>query len=177
MQKLGKQIGGFLIGVLLLASSMPAVSNESRAREYKIKAAYLYNLIKFINWPKTATPQTTTHICVIGDNPFGQNLNKLTHRSAKGMPITVSHQANQITEDGCHIIFVAHKSMSKNLLSTLSGQSILTVGEHQTFTEQGGLISLVVINNNVQLQINLSKAKAEGFEISGNLLEIAKIVK
>ena len=174
---MGNNISKLLIVALLLAHSTLGMASETHAREYKIKAAYLYNLIKFINWPSASAPTTSTHICIIGENLFGQNLEKLAQRKAKGLPITVSHQAKEFSDTGCHIVFISRDSNSEQLLPSLANSTSLIVGEQKQFIEQGGLISLVVINNNIQLQINLTKAKATGYEVSGNLLEIAKIIK
>ncbi|WP_159931068.1 YfiR family protein [Oceanicoccus sp. KOV_DT_Chl] len=157
---------------------MLTIAEENFAREYKIKAAYLYNLIKFINWPASHTPEAATNICIVGNNPFDTYLDKLTTRTAKGLPINVRLLATTDEINNCHITFFSHKAGSNpKLIDRASRYPQLLVGENMQFLDNGGLISLVVVDNNVQLQINLTRAKATGFEISGNLLEIAKIVK
>ncbi len=164
---------------LLAFIAAPALANEDIvSREYKIKAAYLYNLIKFVNWPVTEQlSNTTTNICLYGDNPFDGHLDKLSTRKAKGRNIQVSYlKANQ-DQSSCHILFISSSSSANTTLLTQEHPYLLTVGEDNQFLDNGGLISLVVANNNVQLQINLTKAKMLDFEISGNLLEIAKVVK
>ncbi|MCP3907205.1 MAG: YfiR family protein, partial [Oceanicoccus sp.] len=119
---------------------------------------------------------TTTNICVYRANPFDGHLNKLSSRKAKGREITINYLKTDDDRSNCHILFIPNAHADEIQLIEQSDQSILTVGENQSFLTDGGLISLVVANNNVQFQINLTKAKQLGFEISGNLLEIAKIV-
>lgn len=158
-----------------------ASADDTISREYKIKAAYLYNLIKFISWPNNSTNSANiepTDICVYGYNPFGSVLNKLTSRKAKGRPIDIYYLSTDTDNQHCEIIFIAKKNnIDRSFLNQTGSNSHLTVGEDTAFIEQGGLISLVVTHNNVQLQINHTKAKANGFQISGNLLEIAKSVR
>ncbi|ARN75800.1 YfiR family protein [Oceanicoccus sagamiensis] len=164
---------------LLVLMTAPALANEDIvSREYKIKAAYLYNLIKFVNWPESeALSQSTTNICVFGDNPFDGHLNKLSSRKAKGRDIQITYLQPQQDNAACHILFIPRSASAEIAKHDKTKPQLLTVGEDKQFLEEGGLISLVVANNNVQLQINLTKAKELGFEISGNLLEIAKVVK
>ncbi len=164
---------------LLAFMAAPALaSDDIVSREYKIKAAYLYNLIKFVNWPPSAElSTTTTRICVYGNNPFDGHLNKLSSRKAKGRNIQITYLETGQDQSGCHILFTPNSQKAATVHSESASDHLLTVGENNEFLDEGGLISLVVANNNVQLQINLTKAKMLGFEISGNLLEIAKIVK
>ncbi len=170
----------FITCYLYLVAFIPTsalASDDVVSREYKIKAAYLYNLIKFINWPASKLlSSTTTNICVYRANPFDGHLNKLSSRKAKGREITINYLKADDDRSNCHILFIPNAHADEIQLIEQSDQSILTVGENQSFLTDGGLISLVVANNNVQFQINLTKAKQLGFEISGNLLEIAKIV-
>ena len=163
-------------------------TDEFISREYKIKAAYLYNLIKFVNWPPSASPPQTkepaaTTICVYGYNPFSHHLDKLNDRTAKGLPIKVSYidgesLDSQAALPDCNIVFIAKSTPQQtSVLQQMIDQPLLTVGGHSDFLDDGGIIGLVVDENKVQLQVNLTQAKKLGFEISGNLLEIAKIVK
>lgn len=172
-----------LIGALLLSPGL-VCADENISREYKIKAAYLYNLIKFVNWPTDAQSDMNndgqTLICVFGHNPFAKHLEKLSSRKAKGRGIEVKYVSDQDAPQTCNIVFISEENNnSSNML--LSSQNIelppLTVGENSSFVDSGGIVGLVVEDNSVQLQINLTQAKKTGFEISGNLLEIAEVVK
>ena len=175
----------FIMMMLGTASAEDIVS-----REYKIKATYLYNLIKFIRWPNNelknsdtnSPPNTavssTTRICIYGHNPFSQYLDKLTLKKAKGKKISVKYIHRETVQPLCDMLFIAEQSqLTAEKLQELIQLPVLSVGESSEFLDIGGLISLTVKNNNVQLQINHSQAKAKGFEISSNLLEIAKRVK
>jgi len=172
-----------LLGIALLCPG-PLRAEESISREYKIKAAYLFNLIKFVNWPsgaqKTMNSDGETRICVFGDNPFAQHLEKLTTRKAKGRGIDINYVDGPDIPSSCNIVFIAASNADSAQMLTHSAEASsppLTVGENASFVDSGGIVGLGVEDNSVQLQINLTQAKKTGFEISGNLLEIAEVVK
>ncbi len=177
-------VAHIIAAILLLSATITSIRADSPAsHEYAVKADYIYNLIKFVNWPTpTAVPaegkNPATIICVYGDNPFTHHLDKLLERTAKGLPIKIRYIDNTKLLSSCHIVFIA-KSIPQQaaVLKKMNKQQLLTVGEHKHFLANGGIIGLVADKNSVQLQINLTQAKKRGFEISGNLLEIAKIVK
>lgn len=167
-----------LIILVCMSSSVDSRSDIDTSDEYRIKAAYLYNLIKFIQWPKGDKLLLVTHICIIGSNSILKPFKNLSNRKAKGRPIEIHYQSDSDQLDRCNMLFIpGNYSNSEHLLSLISSSAILTVGEKPSFLEQGGIVSLVVASNKIQLHINQSQAKSNGFEISGNLLEVAKIVK
>ncbi len=156
----------------------PGLSNadDNISREYKIKAAYIYNLIKFVNWPTKM--DASTDICIYGLNPFNSHLEKLEARKAKGRSINILYVDSNQPLSGCDVLFISQQN--ENLPSEeelAKNTALLTVGESKSFTTNGGIIGLVLEGNNILLEINLTKAKLDGFEISGNLLEIAKEIK
>ena len=146
--------------------------------EYRIKAAYLYNLSKFIQWPgETADSQEPIDICLFGSNPFNDYIYKLEQRKARGRPIKIIDNPASEQLTNCEIIFVpVNASKSNEFLASLKSTNILTVGESDVFIGQGGIINLNLENGRVQLTINNTKAKNSGFIISANLLEIARKV-
>jgi len=178
------------IPLLILAMSLAGtVSAEEASREYKIKAAYLYNLIKFVNWPEelastenngsqNTTAETDITICVYGENPFGTYLNQLSERQAKNRAINVLYIHTPEAINNCQLLYVSRNTEEiPAILSSIKETPILSIGETTEFTNNGGIVALIIKNNNVQLQINLTQAKSVGFEISGNLLEIARLIR
>lgn len=185
MDKFVARLSTVLCLFCLIGMPAPAVAENIVSREYKVKAAYLYNLIKFINWPPTpgntlpATPAAlATRICVYGENPFSNHLDRLTNRQAKGKAIEILYVDEGDTLPRCDILFLAGGNQATfDMQGKLFNLPILTVGESTAFLDAGGIIGLILEQNNIQLQINLSQAKKNGFEISGNLLEIAKQIQ
>lgn len=176
--------------VLLLAamSSRPALGADDLPREYRIKAAYLYNLIKFITWPDETTLDSDSplNLCVYGYNPFGTYLEKLEQRSVRNHPLKVRYIAERQSSSGCHLLFISRYNTvappelgasAENQVSdtaTARQPALLTVSDNADFLRHGGLIALVDIGNNIHLDINLTRARKLDLQFSANLLEIAR---
>lgn len=166
--------------LLVLCNSAPRVLADELPREYRIKAAFLYNLTKFITWPdeKSWAADAPVTICVYGFNPFDIYLDRLSERTAKNRRIAVRylHERNENNAiEGCQIVFVSqYNTASSTLLKTLPATSqVLTVGDDPDFITHNGLIGLVSVGNNVQMDIHLTRARQAGFGVSASLLEIA----
>jgi hypothetical protein len=145
------------------------------SREDQIRAAYLYNLIKFVNWPGDNRTITT---CVYSNNTLWQYLSPLTTREVKGAPISISLIEDMKDLEPCQIVYISQDNKEALArLPRLSHQPILTVGENVEFLENGGIVALVTTNNRIQIQINLVKAKEAGLTLSANLLEVAQLYR
>lgn len=162
---------------LLALALVSRVQADEISREYRIKAAYLYNLGKFIIWPnENEMPKDAPiTICVYGYNPFERYLDKLQERQIRGRSISVRYLAEQDAVESCQLLFVSklNTSRPKLLSAPPPYPPILTISDDQDFLNQGGHVSLVTANNNVQLDIDLTRAKQTGFNVSASLLEIA----
>ena len=167
--------------IALTVSSFAAANAQvDITREYKIKAAYVYNLIKFVDWPDKLLADSTApiNICVYKINPFSNYLDRLTKKKAKGRPIGVIYVDNSLETVNCHVMFVspANKDLT-DLFAQSKNKPILMIGEGSVFLDQGGIIGLIIDNNSIQLEINLTQAKKVGLDINGNLLELAKSIR
>jgi hypothetical protein len=171
-----------LVAAIMLPGSVAAAPPEEPAREYKIKAAYLFNLSKFIEWPeeKNQDAETPFTICVYGHNPFADSLEKLREHKVKGRSIAIQYVAENQPIDVCKLVFLSRDNTApvpKALTNAGGNAPILSVSDDKNFLAGGGLICLVTENNSVLLDINLTRAKQIGFNISANLLEIAHKVQ
>ncbi len=150
---------------------------DDLSREYRIKAAYLYNLGKFIVWPNEGElpKDAPITLCVFGYNPFEHYLDKLQERQIRNRAIAIRYVGEQDPIDSCQLLFISklNTSRPKVLTAPPPYPPILTVSDDQDFLNQGGHVGLVALNNNVQLDINLTRAKQTGFSVSASLLEIA----
>lgn len=177
-----RKLAAALAAALALHGPGSAAQAPEPAREYKIKAAYLYNLSKFIEWPeeKGQEAETAFTICVYGRNPFADSLEKLREHKVKGRSIVIHYVAENQSIDGCKLVFLSRENtgpVPKALTGNGGNAPILSVSDDKNFLANGGLISLVTENDNVVLDINLTRAKQIGFNISANLLEIAHKVQ
>lgn len=167
---------GLLICTAWLATWMPlSAGADDLSREYRIKAAYLYNLTKFITWPdeKAWPADAPIALCVYGFNPFENYLDKLSQRTAKNRQIAVRYPAEPSELANCQIVFVSqYNTRSAEVLKVISGLPVLSVGDDPDFIAHNGLIGLIAAGNNVQMNIQLTHARQNGFTVSANLLEI-----
>lgn len=147
------------------------------ASEYEVKAAYVFNFAKFIEWPK-AEASDSLSICVYGKDPFGGFLDQTVRgKLAHGLPIVVRRlRAGDESWDRCQVLFFGGGAQTESMLARLQGRSILTVGESDRFAESGGMIGLYVDQGRVHFDINLTAVGAARLQASSRLIEIGRVV-
>jgi hypothetical protein len=165
--------------VVLLLSSTHAQSPT--AGEYQLKAAFLFNFAKFVEWPPGSFSDASAplRICVLGRDPFGEELRNITKdKTVNGRKLEVSQVLDLQVARTCHILFIASSEIArlKQILESLRGTDALTVGDTKGFVEQGGMINFVLENNRVQFEVNRKAAEQGGLKISSKLLSVAKLV-
>lgn len=170
-------------GLALLASGMLLASAAVRAevsKEYQIKAAYLYNFTKFVEWPpqrfdKTADPIV---IGVLGQAPFGEELEKVVRdRKVNGRAISIVTLRSIGEARGVHVLFVAashEKRLGPEDLAQLEG--VLTVGETEHFASDG-IVKFTTVDDKVRFEINADAADRAGLRISAQLQKLATVVR
>jgi hypothetical protein len=168
-----------LVLVLLLAGS--GFAHAQTATEYQVKAAYVYNFAKFVEWPAQDFPSSDApiHICVLNNPPFERELNQIVKgKTINGRGIAIVSVKNAEESRACHILFTnaSQDSQTRAILETLSHRSVLTVGETAGFVEKGGIINFIVVDDRVQFQVNHRVANEVGLRISSRLLSVAKLV-
>lgn len=170
-----------LLTGLLLACFFGSANADEPSREYRIKAAFLYNLTKFITWPDEKNWPTSEPItvCIYGFNPFDSYIEKLKQRTVKGRAIALLYPTQPAELQQCQMMFVSQYNTLKLDMGKLSADmpSLLTVGDDPDFVARSGMIGLVAAGNNVQMDIHLTKARQAGFVVSADLLEIAHKVE
>jgi len=168
----------FLVLSFAAALSLaPGVRAQSASqREYEIKAAYLYNFIKYVDWPSYGE---TISIGVLGNDPFGTALAPLNGKIVKGRRLVTKHLDSVRDAQQCQIIFVSssEKQRLQEIFESLRSARVLTVGETQGFTDGGGIINFIEENNKVRFEINAEAARRTGLNISSELLKLARLVK
>ncbi len=146
--------------------------------EYRVKAAFLYNFAKFVEWPadafKSATDPIT--ICVLG-NPFGDRLTAtINGKQIDDRRLAVREISDAAEASGCQILFVAGEKKRAALFGHVKTQPILTVGESGNFAAAGGVVAFKLDGGRVRLQINVFAADRARLRISSKLLSLAEIV-
>lgn len=151
------------------------------AGEYQIKAAFLYNFAKFVEWPANSFRDEGSpfQICVMGRDPFGEVLLNITReKTVNGRKFEVDTVADLEHARTCHILFVAAsvRMPVQQIIDGLHGASVLTVGDTKGFAEQGGMINFVLQDDRVQFDVSRTAVEQAGLKISSKLLSVAKVV-
>jgi len=167
-----------LLGLLLALGLPGAAGSVSVAEEYELKAAFLYQFTKYVNWPDAATGPVS--ICVLGEDPFGSTLDEtLANKTAKGQPIVARRIRSAGAVASCRILFVSRSEQPRldATLAALHGQATLTVSDMVGFPSQGGMIHLKVVDDRIKLEINPDNAERAGLKIRSELLRLAELVR
>ncbi len=165
----------FLFIALFISSD-----NVSARSESEIKAAYLYNFIKFVTWPDEPT-DTNINICIYGKNPFGAYTTKLNSLKARKRAIKVNyieHTIEHTRPSNCQILFISgiEETLSEELLKNLHEKPVLTISDIVGFTEFGGIIGFFKSGNIIRFNVNLKQARLAKLNISAKLLKLANKV-
>lgn len=168
--------------------------DSSLSREYKIKAAFLYNFIQFVDWPEDKNGDSNDPIIIgiIGKDPFGDAFKPITSKRIKGRKSLINRfesmeklkkngeQGNSELESlkKCHLLFIcsSEKDNLTDIIKYVGGYGVLTVGEISNMLESGGMINFLVEENKVCFEINLVAARQNKLKIRSQLLRLAKKV-
>jgi hypothetical protein len=164
-----------MAAALLLSAS--AARAQTQPSEYQIKAAFIFNFAKFVEWPTNALPEASSPIVigVLGENPFGDNLEKtMRNKTVEDHPLLIKHFQSASDASKCHVLFISDSEKEKlpGILKALDGSSVLTVGEMDGFSEKGGMIGFVIEGTKIRFRINNDTATKAGLKISSKLLSL-----
>ena len=164
---------------LVSAAARPG-SAASGPAEYEVKAAFLYNFARFVEWPRDAKGDDGTFIVtVLGRDPFGSVLdNTLRGKTIDDKRVVVRRALRSEDVGRSQILFISDSEQDRlpAILKGLEAAPVLTVGEMNRFAERGGVIRFKLDEDRVRLEINVIAAERSGLRISSQLLKLARIV-
>ena len=165
-----------LLGLLLASNSF---AQDAQPSEYQVKAAFIFNFAKFVDWPPGAfaDAKSPLYIGILGENPFGANLERTVQdKLLNNRPIVVKECRTLEEAKKCHLLFIStsEKKPLQETLDGLAGTNILTVGETETFIKSGGMINFFREGNRFRFEINDAAAKKAGLKIDSKLLGLGK---
>jgi YfiR/HmsC-like len=160
-----------------LASVTASGAAVSIATEYEVKAAYLFNFAKFVQWPARSVVQGNTFpLCVLGVDPFGQVLDAtIDGETIRGQKVIVRRTGDPEAAASCRVLFISASEDSElpKILAVLDGSSILTVSDMPQFSSRGGMIQLFLDDQHIRFDVNLAAAERVGLTLSSQLLKLA----
>jgi hypothetical protein len=171
-------------GVSLTIGTSVTFAADDAPLDFQVKAAFLVNFPKYVDWPSAVVAETNSPITVAifgDDNVAGEFENMIQGgRTVSGRPVRLKRitKEDQIGAD-CQIVFIASSERQRvaAILEKVKGTGILTVGENEDFLQQGGIVNLVHRDRKIRLQINLDAAREAHLKISTRLLVAADMVK
>ncbi len=145
-------------------------------REYELKAAFLLNFVRFVDWP-AATPNASrpVSVCVLGSDSVDESFRPIRGRRVRGRSIAYSRVRLANETSACDVLFVADTEEARipDLLTHVDGRHLLTVGETNRFVAGGGIIAFVYRKNELRFEVNLDAAQRAGIGIRSELLTLA----
>jgi YfiR/HmsC-like len=169
--------------LLLLMSTGGGPRTEAQALdEYQVKAALLFNFIKFVEWPADAFSDDGAPIVVgvVGNDPFGRALDQAVNgKSIRGRQVITRRLRWDQDLRACHLLFISPSERKRlpQILAGLRGASVLTLSDINQSNQPGGIINFILEADKVRFEINASMAEQARLKISSKLLALAKTVR
>jgi hypothetical protein len=187
LRRLAILIAVFSMTLNWTASAGAQAGDASDSSEYLIKAGFIYNFAKFVEWPSTAfaEPDSPIVIGVLGTDPFGDIINHVVEGKkigARGFVVRRFKWSKELKDlkdfKECRILFVSssEKMHFEEIVEAVKGLPVLTVGETPGFAERGGMIRLMLEDNRVRFEVNVDAAHDGNLNISSRLLTLARII-
>ena len=173
-----------LLSAMALGSHAEGV-DTSDSSEYLIKAGFIYNFAKLVEWPTIsfAQPDSPIVIGILGEDPFGATLDKIVADkkiNGRGLAVKRLKWSRDLKDlKDCNILFVStsEKEHIESVIDAMKGLPILTIGDAPGFAKRGGVMNFVLEDNKVRFEVNVEAAKHADLTISSRLLTLAKIVQ
>jgi hypothetical protein len=163
-----------------VANFQPGPVNAAEVGEYPVKAAMIYNLATFVDWPADAShgPGMPLTLCMIGKGPLGAALEELRGKKAKGRQLALKTVTRNDEWGACQMLVVnaGDKHTLAAIIAGIEERDILTVSDLPHFAEAGGMVGLVATGGKVRLEVNLEATQRSRLKISAQLLRLARIV-
>jgi len=169
------------LAVLLALRPVTVVAQE-QPTEIQVKAAFLFNFVKFVEWPAESFRDSGGHLrlCVLGEDRFAQELERIAAgKVVSGRALEVVRVSQRERALHCQILFIGatQNAMGQKVLAESRSESVLTVGENAEFLRQGGVIRLFLLDSRIRFEISLEAAERAGLKVSSKLLVLAQSVR
>ena len=175
---------GLILCLLTLALffNPPNVGAQQTLSDYRVKAAYVLNFLRFVQWPDDAFSDTKAPVVIgiVGEDPFGNQLPQaILGKTVQGHDLIIRRYKAGEDLRGNHILFISasEKKRLPQILASLRGSSVLTVAEMDRFLEAGGVIQFTFENSRIRFAINVDAADRARLKVSSKLLSVAQYVE
>jgi hypothetical protein len=163
----------------LLAIAACATAQADPPTEYEVKAAFIHNIAKFVEWPdKAASGPRELKLCILGKNPFGSAIETLHNKTIGTMRWEVATVSPKDDLSSCRVLYISASESAnlEQLLNSTKGRAVLTIGDTEGYAVRGVIINFYMEGNKVRFEINAHAIKQARLNISAQLLNLARIV-
>jgi hypothetical protein len=158
----------------------PAAADARLPVEPQVKAAFLYNFVKFVEWPDGVVAAGPITVCTIGSQAVADALKVATQqRRAQDHEVAVMQVTGDVVPKACHLVYLAagDEASARRWLAALSGSPAFSVSDFERFAKLGGVANFFVDNGRLRFAVNVDAARRAGLRISSHMLALATIVK
>jgi len=171
-----------LIALLLVGSSSASLAEPQhnlQLAEQDIKAALLYNFLRYTQWPHPPAPGGAVLVCLWGRDPFDGRLAPMAGRTVNQRRIEVRPVRAEGELDTCALLFVNAEERANwpRLRTYLARRSVLTVSDYDGFARAGGMLEFAEVRNRIALRINVAAAEMADLQVQDRLLRLASVVE
>jgi hypothetical protein len=169
------------VALAWLTLAAPVLAQAGLTGEAQVKAAFVYNFLKFVVWPEGAFdgPDDPLVVALVGDGPTAEaTAHFLSAKQVGSRPLVVRRVAWDQALAGVHAVFVAESDVDKlrRIFAAASTARVLSIGEGASFAAGGGVIALVVEERKVRFDIDMAAARTAGLTVSSKLLALTRVV-
>lgn len=154
-----------------------ADDSPRRAEEYDVKTAFLFNVLKFVEWPEKKEQENMV-ITVVNHSAFAVKISDLEGKLVRGKKIRVE-QTDSLPATLTSRVLIVSKLPSPEfgrLISIANENHILVLSDHDDFAARGGMIGISLEDRRIRVDINLDAMNSADLTVNSKLLRIARIV-
>lgn len=163
----------------VLCMMLPCVGEAAPPTEYEVKAAFIHNIAKFVEWPAALPSSGSARLCLLGRSPFGNALDALQGKQIGQMSWEIVPLNSRAGLKDCRILFIAASERGDlgRVLQDIGNTPVLTMGDTAGYAGQGVMVNFYLEENKVRIEINRDAAARAQIGISSQLLRLARIVR
>lgn len=168
-----------LLWLVVIIFSFTSFRQKDQVKEYNLKAAFIYNFTRYIEW-KPTSDQNEFIIGVIGSSPINDPLAEIVKtETVDSKKIVIKQFSKPADITFCHILFIPQNSnfALDDILTKTTGKGMLIISEKNGYAELGTAINFVIVNRKLKFEANVKAINAAGLTASSQLLKLAIIIK
>ena len=171
--------GALFLALLCVLAMLPPADARKRLSEVEVRAGFVYNFARFVEWPPGALPGDSQPfvIAVLGDRELARALSEgLAGKQLRGHDIVVREAHSPADLDGAHLAWIGNswRDRLREILDRVGNRPVLTVSGIEGFAGSGGIIELYRLGTKFRFSIDEQAAARHGLRISSRLLSLAR---